>query len=82
MTASRAIPETEDSAKMGTTLVSTTFDSTVQKGMWLIEYFSPYCPHCQHFAPVWKMLFEMHGQLADTSDFHLGRVDCIAQGGR
>lgn len=47
----------------------------------LIEFFSPYCHHCQKFAPTWGALAEMHGHLADSHNFHLARVNCVAQGG-
>lgn len=32
--------------------------------------------------PTWSLLKEMHGEhLADSSNFHFARVDCVAQGG-
>lgn len=47
-----------------------------------VEFFSPYCPHCKAFMPTWSLLKEMHGEhLADSSNFHFARVDCVAQGG-
>ncbi|ORE09282.1 thioredoxin-like protein [Rhizopus microsporus var. microsporus] len=49
-------------------------------GQWLIEHFSPWCPHCQHFAPTWKQLSEDFGQLATTNNFHFGTINCAVQG--
>ncbi|PWN38438.1 thioredoxin-domain-containing protein [Meira miltonrushii] len=69
-----------DGEKTGTNLISTNFDKTIAKGMWLVEFFSPYCGHCKKFAPTWSLLVGMNEHLADSSDFHFGRVDCIAQG--
>lgn len=47
----------------------------------LVEFFSPYCPHCQQFAPIWQDVLEMQEHLATDSDFHMSRVNCIEQGG-
>ncbi|MCO5589563.1 hypothetical protein L7F22_043531 [Adiantum nelumboides] len=69
-----------ETEKTGTNLISTNFDQNVGKGMWLVEFFSPWCGHCKKFAPTWSMLVGMNEHLADSSDFHFGRVDCVAQG--
>lgn len=69
-----------ETEKTGTSLISTNFDSTIASGMWLVEFFSPWCGHCKKFAPTWSMLVGMNEHLADSSDFHFGRVDCVAQG--
>lgn len=62
-------------------LNSDTFSTSTASSMWLVEFFSPYCPHCKHFAPTWENIVELHGHLADSSDFHLAQVNCIEQGG-
>ena len=43
-----------------TYLKADTFDDTVKSGYYLVEFFSPYCHHCQAFAPVWKTLYEYY----------------------
>lgn len=43
----------------------------------LIEFFSPYCGHCQAFAPTWKKVIEDHGAKWDEKSFHLAQVNCI-----
>lgn len=35
-------------------------DTTIAHGYWLVEYFSPYCHHCQAFAPTWHTLYEFY----------------------
>lgn len=35
-------------------------DTTVARGYWLVEYFSPYCHHCIAFAPTWHTLYEYY----------------------
>ncbi|PWN98996.1 thioredoxin-like protein [Tilletiopsis washingtonensis] len=61
-------------------LTSATFTPSLSHGMWLVEFFSPYCPHCQQFAPIWQDVLEMQEHLATDSDFHMSRVNCIEQG--
>ena len=43
-----------------TELTGATFDETTQHGYWLVEWFSPYCGHCQDFAPTWQTLYEFY----------------------
>ncbi|GAC72757.1 thioredoxin/protein disulfide isomerase [Moesziomyces antarcticus T-34] len=56
------------------------FTSCTDRGMWLVEFFSPYCPHCKRLAPTWRDLADAERHLQDSSDFHMARVNCIAQG--
>jgi len=37
-----------------------TFEEGTKQGYWLIEYYSPYCPHCKKFAPLWQTLYEFY----------------------
>lgn len=62
----------------------------------MVEFFSPYCGHCKHFAPTWQTLYEFYytddpvPQSAGTEDdlnsftkyydFHFAKVDCVANG--
>ena len=41
-------------------LSGTTLDQDISKGTWLVEFFSPYCGHCKHFAPTWQTLHEFY----------------------
>ncbi|PWN29853.1 thioredoxin-like protein [Jaminaea rosea] len=61
-------------------LTSTTFDSSVAKGMWFVEFFSPWCHHCKAFAPTYADLAEIQEPLEQTSDFYIRRVNCVEQG--
>lgn len=36
------------------------FDKEVSKGNWIVEFFSPYCPHCTHFKPTYQTAYEFY----------------------
>lgn len=70
--------------------------ATIKSGYWMVEFFSPYCGHCKHFAPTWQTMYEFYytddpvpqtqGTEGDLNsftkyyDFHFGKVDCVANG--
>jgi len=71
-------------------------DETIKSGYWMVEFFSPYCGHCRHFAPTWQTMYELYytddpvpqsqGTEDDLNgftkyyDFHFAKVDCVANG--
>jgi protein disulfide-isomerase len=71
-------------------------DETIKSGYWMVEFFSPYCGHCKHFAPTWQTMYEFYytddpvpqseGTEDDLNgftkyyDFHFAKVDCVANG--
>lgn len=61
-------------------LSSSDFETTTSQGVWFVEFFSPYCPHCRAFAPTWQQLADEHEALASTRDFHFAKVDCTLSG--
>ncbi|CAO1618120.1 unnamed protein product [Jaminaea pallidilutea] len=61
-------------------LNSLTFDPSIKSGMWFVEFFSPYCGHCRHFAPTYADLAEIQAPLEESSQFYIRRVNCVEQG--
>ncbi|KAI0273123.1 thioredoxin-domain-containing protein [Russula aff. rugulosa BPL654] len=57
-------------------LTSDNFGKTIAKGYWLVEHFSPYCPHCRAFSPTWDALVDDY----DGSRINLAQVDCVVNG--
>ncbi|KAK3051171.1 hypothetical protein LTR09_007567 [Extremus antarcticus] len=41
-------------------LAGDTLNDSISRGYWLVEYFSPYCHHCQAFAPTYHTLYEYY----------------------
>jgi thiol-disulfide isomerase/thioredoxin len=64
-----------------TSLTSENFKSTISKGVWFIQHFSPYCSHCQSFAPTWKKLVEANEKAVEPG-IRLAEVNCAVNGGR
>ena len=47
---------------------------------WFVDFFAPWCIHCQRFAPTWEDFHEKH---QPNGIFNVGKVDCTeASGGR
>ena len=44
---------------------------------WFVEFFAPWCPHCQHLNPIWD---ELHTRVKDK--VNIGRVDCTSPAGK
>lgn len=42
----------------------------------MVDFFAPWCPHCQHQAPVWQGVAE---QYSAVKAVNFGRVDCTQQ---
>lgn len=80
-----AIPTSSPSAPL-INLTTTSFPTEVltSKNSWLVEFYSPYCPHCKAFAPTWANLNQdkqyQHTDYEEGAKFKLGRVDCAAYG--
>ncbi|CAG8688571.1 17851_t:CDS:10, partial [Dentiscutata erythropus] len=61
-------------------LDSSNFNQIVSKGNWFVDFFAPWCPHCQVLEPIWTKLAAEHGDFLKSKDFHLAKVDCTLNG--
>lgn len=55
------------------------FKPSTAKGLWFIEFFSPYCAHCRAFAPTWEQLVDLSSR--DTPTVNFAQVNCAVHGG-
>ncbi|KAJ6571983.1 protein disulfide isomerase [Mycena capillaripes] len=74
--ASAALPA--QTASLPPPLTPDNFQSTIAKGVWLVEHFSPYCGHCRAFAPTWEQLVEYSEE--EPVGVRLAQVDCSVYG--
>ncbi|EIM85449.1 thioredoxin-domain-containing protein [Stereum hirsutum FP-91666 SS1] len=66
--------EAEDNLKPA--LTPENFKDTVATGYWFVEHFSPWCPHCRAFAPMWAQLNEEY----EGSVVNMAQVNCAVNG--
>jgi protein disulfide-isomerase len=72
-------------------LTPSNWETEIAKSRWLmIKHYSPYCPHCQDFAPIYQTLYEFYYtstppttdaedvSFGDYYDFRFGSINCIA----
>jgi len=57
-------------------LTDSNFDSEMQKGKWLLEFYAPWCGHCKKLAPTYE---EVATQMKDQ--VNVGKVDCTVETG-
>ena len=66
----------DDTNFVGTVVDPITEETTGDKP-WFIEFFAPWCPHCQHLAPTWDQFHK------DNKDkINVARVDCTSAQGK
>eukprot|EP01098_Paradermamoeba_levis_P000001 TRINITY_DN0_c0_g1_i1.p1 TRINITY_DN0_c0_g1~~TRINITY_DN0_c0_g1_i1.p1 ORF type:complete len:252 (-),score=103.30 TRINITY_DN0_c0_g1_i1:150-905(-) len=54
-------------------LTNANFASSTASGVWLIEFYAPWCGHCQRLEPIWNELSN------SAKNFHVGKVDCTIE---
>ncbi|CAG8486626.1 578_t:CDS:10 [Cetraspora pellucida] len=60
-------------------LEASTFNQTISKGNWFVDFFAPWCPHCQVLEPIFSKLAAEHGDSFESKDFHLAKVDYLCE---
>eukprot|EP00164_Ancoracysta_twista_P002937 GFYU01003908.1.p1 GENE.GFYU01003908.1~~GFYU01003908.1.p1 ORF type:complete len:241 (-),score=71.80 GFYU01003908.1:102-776(-) len=52
-------------------LTSENFEEQINKGVWFIEFYAPWCGHCKRLAPVWEEL----ATTLKANNIFVGKVD-------
>ena len=55
----------------------TNFKEELSKGLHIIDFYSPYCPHCKHLASVWMETWEEFKEESKTLNITFSQVNCI-----
>ncbi|KZO93772.1 thioredoxin-domain-containing protein [Calocera viscosa TUFC12733] len=61
-------------------LTESNFTTSLSRGLWFIEFFSPECSHCKKFAPTWGELVVAKARQWGPYGFFMAQVNCLAQG--
>jgi len=54
-------------------LTDATFASSIEKGVWLVKFYAPWCGHCKKMAPTWDELAK------GAQGFKVAKVDCTVE---
>ncbi|PSK36411.1 hypothetical protein C7M61_003881 [Candidozyma pseudohaemuli] len=73
-------PDANAEVKMPELLTIETFDEFTSKHLSFIEFFSPYCHHCQALAPKWEQTFKETVESQQSSGIHMRQVNCVESG--
>ena len=62
-------------------LTSASFRSAVSgKSAWAIEFYAPWCPHCQHYKQEWGKVAALAQKLScPAKDIRVGAVNCVEE---
>jgi len=72
----KAEPASADGAGDVVILTDASFQSTIDKGVWLVEFYAPWCGHCKRLVPTWE---ELATAAKKEGKFHVGKVDCTVE---
>lgn len=56
------------------------FKEELKSGLHLVEFFSPYCPHCLEFAPIWHETWRKFHKEGERLNISFVQVNCIKDG--
>ncbi|KAG7193028.1 uncharacterized protein KQ657_001143 [Scheffersomyces spartinae] len=72
--------QTVSDIKIPPMLTMDTFDKEVGKTLTLVEFFSPLCSHCKHFAPTWEKIYREFKPEMERLQIDMRQVDCVVSG--
>lgn len=45
---------------------------------WIVEFYSPQCPHCKNFSPKFKRFAENMHRFQESHGLFVAKINCIA----
>lgn len=76
----RSQPADGDDFHMPEPLTEKGFGREMQSGLHLVEFYSPYCPHCVQFAPTWEEAWRQFHPQGEKLNITFSQVNCIKDG--
>lgn len=61
-------------------LTKANFKETLEDGLHIVEFYSPYCGHCKHLEPVWKETWKQFQEESKTLKISFNQINCIESG--
>ncbi|CAR27903.1 hypothetical protein ZYGR_0N03900 [Zygosaccharomyces rouxii] len=56
------------------------FRQELKSGLHLVEFYSPYCPHCRDFAPTWHETWRKFRKEGERLNISFVQVNCVKDG--
>jgi len=56
-------------------LTNSNYKEKLSEGVWFVDFFAPWCPHCVHLKPTWDLLAQQSKNM-----MNIATVDCTQQG--
>lgn len=56
------------------------FKQEIQNGLHVVEFYSPYCPHCLEFAPTWHETWKKFHKEGEKLNISFVQVNCVKDG--
>eukprot|EP01088_Endostelium_zonatum_P011408 TRINITY_DN25540_c0_g1_i1.p2 TRINITY_DN25540_c0_g1~~TRINITY_DN25540_c0_g1_i1.p2 ORF type:complete len:137 (-),score=28.25 TRINITY_DN25540_c0_g1_i1:188-598(-) len=57
-------------------LTEANFDEHIANGVWMIEFYAPWCGHCKRLTPIWDEF-----ATSAKGKINVGKVDCTVEKG-
>jgi protein disulfide-isomerase-like protein len=56
-------------------LTNANYKEKLAEGVWFVDFFAPWCPHCVHLKPTWLLLAQQSKNV-----MNIATIDCTQQG--
>ena len=61
-------------------LTISNFKENLSEGLHIVEFYSPYCSHCQNLEPIWKETWKQFQEESQKFNVYFNQVNCIESG--
>eukprot|EP01103_Thecamoeba_quadrilineata_P018602 TRINITY_DN7145_c0_g1_i1.p1 TRINITY_DN7145_c0_g1~~TRINITY_DN7145_c0_g1_i1.p1 ORF type:complete len:138 (+),score=27.01 TRINITY_DN7145_c0_g1_i1:32-445(+) len=58
-------------------LTTESFDDSISKGDWLLEFYAPWCGHCKRLEPIYAEFANLLKK--DQNEVNVAKIDCTTE---